>query len=763
MKPAKEGGSKKLSIQDRFAEFRRKKLQESRMRKYISKKGKRTDVQKNALRKKFLSQVESYIGVPYAQKYHDKGSTDYDAPLFLDCCALVRRALNDLQSEFGFRLGRWNQNYQFSTLSSGDPGMEPEDPRAKKLNELQPGDLIFYTATYNSERARKQRLRLVHVEVFTGLGPKGEGTIGARWQKGQVQHFDSYQFKSTSYHSIEFHYRSIEPWLNGVCKPSICHTGWWIDGTANMAINKYSMFNADSKNGDIDYCDDCAGDEEDDGSSSHNSAAPERRRTFYVGKSNGWKLVQAAFLQRGWSQIPFDENFNTKFDLKWVERRSQIDWMSHKDGTKKIKQGGRIKTTKAAKVAAAAAAAEAAAAEAAADAKKEEVTTEKVQLVNHIANNNVITVKTGLLQCLRDVKDASVTHCAKFPETYDLSIASDILKFLKVTAEEEESDDYVDSDDEEDDKMMKLASQEEEKEENNMWILKPSSMNRGRGITVVKDVGPLRRKLSGGKHNEDDGDNAMGIDDWKGTSVDMLVQRYLSKPLLVRGKRKFDIRAYCLVSKCDNNNLVAHYHEGYARVSLCDYETTDESLNNNLIHLTNIAVQKNHPEYEKFKNDAVLSMEELEKHVDCPSGWSKDSLEKQMMASMAAVIASASTKFDRRAGCFDLFGFDFMVSENLEISLIEVNTNPALHVSDGQVLQQLLPGVVEGALDIVLAEQGMESSQPCAEDARKNYTLIFDESNHYRYQTNEQRIFSAEMKNEEQMKRLEVVSVMLKK
>ena len=30
--------------------------------------------------------------------------------------ALVPRALQDLTKDFGFRIGRWNQNYQFDTL-----------------------------------------------------------------------------------------------------------------------------------------------------------------------------------------------------------------------------------------------------------------------------------------------------------------------------------------------------------------------------------------------------------------------------------------------------------------------------------------------------------------------------------------------------------------------------------------------------------------------------------------------------------------------
>jgi hypothetical protein len=39
-----------------------------------------------------------------------------DQPLFLDCCALVRRCVKDLRMDFGFQLKGGNQAYQFDTL-----------------------------------------------------------------------------------------------------------------------------------------------------------------------------------------------------------------------------------------------------------------------------------------------------------------------------------------------------------------------------------------------------------------------------------------------------------------------------------------------------------------------------------------------------------------------------------------------------------------------------------------------------------------------
>lgn len=54
--------------------------------------------------------------------------------------------------------------------------------------------------------------------------------------------------------------------------------------------------------------------------------------TYYVGEGNGWRFIKAALDKRGWQQIPFEYKFSTRFSMKWVERRSQIDYSSHHDG-----------------------------------------------------------------------------------------------------------------------------------------------------------------------------------------------------------------------------------------------------------------------------------------------------------------------------------------------------------------------------------------------------------------------------------------------
>jgi hypothetical protein len=100
---------------------------------------------------------------------------------------------------------------------------------------------------------------MVHVEIFTG-GETGEQSIGARWQRGVVQYFDSFKFESTAYHSIVWHYKSIDTWLEGICK-SFCPEHAWSGSATNWAPGKKSIFNVDE---DYDEADMNAPDLSDD-------------------------------------------------------------------------------------------------------------------------------------------------------------------------------------------------------------------------------------------------------------------------------------------------------------------------------------------------------------------------------------------------------------------------------------------------------------------------------------------------------------------
>lgn len=146
------------SLQNSFKKFRHQKIREKNLMKACREAalgGGRAPEYKEALRMKFIETAKRYIGVPYGIKY--KKEDEPVAPLYLDCCGLVRKVVQDLQEEFGFVIGKWNQAYQMDTL-----------PIVLTESELKPGDLIFYEGTYNSNRSKSQKHNNVHVEIFLG-------------------------------------------------------------------------------------------------------------------------------------------------------------------------------------------------------------------------------------------------------------------------------------------------------------------------------------------------------------------------------------------------------------------------------------------------------------------------------------------------------------------------------------------------------------------------------------------------------------------
>ncbi|XP_038062248.1 probable beta-tubulin polyglutamylase [Patiria miniata] len=228
----------KGSLQEAFMKFKKKRQADMRLIKEMKEKSLSQMKDPNhmwELRMRFLERAKHYYGVPYAKRYHGPDSPDYNAPLFLDCCGLVRRVLLDLKEDFGFKVGLWNQAYQYDTLPI----------TIEREEDMKPGDLVFITAIYHNTKSKKQKHNIVHVEIWAGEGCK---SIGARWQRGHVQLFDSYKFEAKSYHSMVYHFKSIDTWLQGLCI-SHCPEHPWVVTSYQPGKKSVFALQGDSEEG----------------------------------------------------------------------------------------------------------------------------------------------------------------------------------------------------------------------------------------------------------------------------------------------------------------------------------------------------------------------------------------------------------------------------------------------------------------------------------------------------------------------------------
>ena len=211
------------------------------------------------------------------------------------------------------------------------------------------------------------------------------------------------------------------------------------------------------------------------------------------------------------------------------------------------------------------------------------------------------------------------------------------------------------------------------------------------------------------------------------------------------------------------------------------------------MHLTNASVQKKHPEYEAKRlamieaaqtdkvqttagaSDAagpaerdgnIWSMEAFAQYMEAHAADSagaavassfggggmfvREELPRQIKEVMVEVHKASRGKLKKQRGYFDLLGFDFMLDEQLQLHLLEVNTNPALHV-DGAVHKTMLPALVQHSLEAVLHAQPPDSKTPQTEEGDSKdapeapmalksigaFELIVDEATGYEWDRNE--------------------------
>ena len=212
----------------------------------------------------------------------------------------------------------------------------------------------------------------------------------------------------------------------------------------------------------------------------------------------------------------------------------------------------------------------------------------------------------------------------------------------------------------------------------NAWILKPVHESRGRGISLLADMGGLSY-----------GDLSV-------------VQRYIGDPMLVGG-HKFDLRLYVLVNSF--SPLEAYVHtQGFARFAAERYDPGPEALGNLRMHLTNTAVQagascaalEGAPGGAKTKCglDHLGDLLDGQGHDFWGVLWprAKAVVLESLLAVKDAIPAQSSS--------FELFGYDVLFDASGRAWLIEVNASPSLEMHSA-LDRDVKPTVVRDTLRIV--------------------------------------------------------------
>ncbi|XP_069803768.1 inactive polyglycylase TTLL10 isoform X2 [Dendropsophus ebraccatus] len=332
------------------------------------------------------------------------------------------------------------------------------------------------------------------------------------------------------------------------------------------------------------------------------------------------------------------------------------------------------------------------------------------QLLYQIPNNKVLTTKIGLLNSLREyervtqkINKARVLKMADFfPETVRLDVREEAEAFFSIY------------------------------EDGQTWICKPTGLNQGRGIYLLKNqeqILTLRCQMlsimEDSKKPPSKGPQAR------------IVQRYIPNPLLLEGK-KFDIRSYLLIAS--TVPYFVFFRHGYVRLTCNNYDPKSDDLTG---HLTNQYMQKKNPLYNELKEETVWSMERFNSYVNekfaesksLPQDWVLNTFTKRMQQIMIHCFLSVKSKLECRRGFFDLIGCDFLIDDDFKVWLLEMNCNPALH-TNCEVLKDVIPNVVNETLDLALEifNKSIKGHRTLPLNSQSKFVLL------YNGETNEQTI-----------------------
>jgi tubulin monoglycylase TTLL3/8 len=218
----------------------------------------------------------------------------------------------------------------------------------------------------------------------------------------------------------------------------------------------------------------------------------------------------------------------------------------------------------------------------------------------------------------------------------------------------------------------------------NIWIVKPANKCRGRGIQLMNNIKQISQLV-----------NPPLI-----TKSKYVVQKYIERPLIIHNT-KFDIRQWFLLTGVQPLQIWC-YKECYLRFSSQKYNLLNYHES---VHLTNYAIQK------KYTNESsrdsrlpsenmwdCLTFQSYLRQIGKADLWT-DQIYPGMQKAIIGTMLACQDSMDstKNTNTFELYGADFMIDEEFQPWLIEINASPDLAPSTS-VTARMCPQAIEDTI-----------------------------------------------------------------
>ncbi|CAH2104930.1 unnamed protein product [Euphydryas editha] len=219
----------------------------------------------------------------------------------------------------------------------------------------------------------------------------------------------------------------------------------------------------------------------------------------------------------------------------------------------------------------------------------------------------------------------------------------------------------------------------------NIWIVKPGNKCRGKGIQLMNNIKDI-----------------IGLINIPAQKTRYVVQKYIENPLIIYDT-KFDIRQWFLITNCQPLTIWL-YKDSYLRFSSQIFSLSNYHES---VHLTNNAVQtkyKNNGERDKALPDENMwdchSFKAYLRQIGKYEMWDTKIYPGMKQCLIGAMLACQET-MDKRQNSFELYGADFMLTDDFTPWLIEINSSPDLAPTTS-VTARLCPQCLEDVIKVVL-------------------------------------------------------------
>jgi tubulin--tyrosine ligase len=228
------------------------------------------------------------------------------------------------------------------------------------------------------------------------------------------------------------------------------------------------------------------------------------------------------------------------------------------------------------------------------------------------------------------------------------------------------------------------------------WILKPSVTNKGSNIVLCNNWKDIIDAL----------EDMVEQREW-------VLQRYVENPLLVLGGgHKFHLRVYVL---CVDALKVYVFNQMLVLIAAHNYDADD--TDDIYRHLTNTARAVEDMRFDEAK--FVKLIDDLPE-ITNEKMQGKKQVEKikaeiyAITSELFSAFEAEYTVFAPMDNCFEIFGLDFMLSDDGTVHLLEVNPGPDFKQTGGR-LKRVIESLFEDTFRIVVDK-----------DEGENFTCVYD-------------------------------------